>query len=126
MTVEREEIIEFLERNVNLLWLLMDGLWMWGYKLVPTILVFPALTAAFAIFFIADKTPGILIGIMVGSGWILLDIFWMISELYGITWFYTLARVAFLAAIACIIIESVSSGSYQKSFSHFRKWMLKK
>lgn len=126
---EREELINFLESNVNICWFLMDGLWMWGLKIIPTILVLPLLVATAAIFKLSAKTSVVLIGIVVGSGWILFDIFWMLSELYEMPWFYTLSRTFFLGGVVFIIYEIISSRDYKDSalkiFSHFRKFIIK-
>lgn len=115
---ERKDVLEFLERNINFLWLLMDGLWMWGLKLIPTLLVFPTIAITLVFFLYSNKTPMVLVGIIVGSSWMLLDIFWMISEFYGIAWIYTLSRIMFLIAVLFMIYESIGSKSYRDSASH--------
>lgn len=123
---ERKDMLDFLERNINFLWLLMDGLWMWKLKLIPTILVFPTLAVTIAFFIYSKKTPMILVGIIVGSSWMLLDVFWMISEFYEIAWIYTLSRIMFLIAVLFMIYESVCNKGYRDSasrtFSQFKKF----
>lgn len=123
---EQKNMLEFLERNINFLWLLMDGLWMWGLKLVPTILVFPTIAVTIAFFIYSNKTSMVLVGVIVGSSWMLLDIFWMISEFYGVVWVYTLSRVMFLIAVLFMIYESVCNKSYRDSascvISQFKKF----
>lgn len=123
---ERNNMLDFLERNINFFWLLMDGLWMWGLKLIPTLLVFPTIVITVVFFIYSAKTPMILVGIIVGSSWMLLDIFWMISEFYEVAWIYTLSRVMFLIAVLFMIYESVGNKSYRDSasraISQFRKF----
>lgn len=121
----REQKLEFHETNVTLLWFLMDGLWMMGWKVVPAILAFPASLLACLIFVYADRTPRILAIIIAGSTWLFMDVCWMIGENFRLEIFNNLSHGMFWTTFICLAYGLTKSKDYREgileTLSGFRR-----
>lgn len=126
----REKKLEFHETNITLLWFLMDGLWMMGWKIIPAILVFPAAALGCLIFLYADRTPRFLAITIAGSTWMFMDICWMIGENFEIGTFNILSHIMFWITFLCLAYSLTKSKDYRESvtevLSGFRRVRIKK
>lgn len=118
----REQKLEFYETNVTLLWFIMDGLWMMGWKIVSAILAFPASFLACLIFVYADRTPRILSVIIAGSTWLFMDVCWMIGENFELEIFSNLSYGMFWATFICLAYGLIRSKDYQEGVLETLSW----
>lgn len=126
----REKKLEFYETNVSLLWFLMDGLWMMGWKIIPAILAFPAAALGCLIFIYADRIPRFLAITIAGSTWMFMDICWMIGENFEIGIFNILSHIMFWITFLCLAYSLTKSKDYRESVTEvlagFRRMKVKK
>src|SRR3989344_3346204 len=111
----REQKLEFYETNVTLLWFLMDGLWMMGFRVLPAILAFPAVAVGCITLLYADKTPRLLAVTIAGSTWMFMDICWMIGENFQIDVFHILSRTMFWTTLVCLAYSLTKTREYRQS-----------
>lgn len=126
----KEKKLEFYETNVSLLWFLMDGLWMMGWKIMPVILSFPAVVLGCLIFIYVDRTPRFLAITIAGSTWMFMDICWMIGDNFEIGIFNILSHIMFWITFLCLAYSLTKSKDYRESvtevLSGFRRMKIKK
>lgn len=77
--VQEENKVDFLHFSF---WLLKDICWLLKWKLLATILVFPTFLLTV---YILVKTKNFISTAGIFSSWVMMNIFWMIHELYGIS-----------------------------------------
>lgn len=128
MTIEQK--LEFYETNITLLWFLMDGLWMMGWKIIPAILAFPAVVLGCIVLIYADKTPRLLGITIAGSTWMFMDICWMIGENFEIGTFNILSHIMLWITFLCLVYGCTKSKDYRESvtevLSRFRRIKINK
>lgn len=128
MGLINEKKFEFYETSTTLLWFLMDGLWMMGFKILSAIIALPAVIAACLVLIYASKTPHLL-AIVAGSTWLFMDICWMIGENFKINWLHMTSKVMFWITFLFLVYGLTKSRNYRESvfevLSGFRRFKIK-
>lgn len=105
----------FHEVNASLLWFLMDGLWMMGFKILPAIVSIPAVICGCLVLVYADKTPRLLAVTIAGSSWMFMDISWLIDEHFGIPGLKIFSHSMFWLTFICLAYSMTASKEYRES-----------
>ncbi|TSC56467.1 MAG: hypothetical protein G01um101418_326 [Parcubacteria group bacterium Gr01-1014_18] len=111
--------LNLAEQSGSVVWFLMDGLWLMKLTFWAYILIIPALVLNLTIFRYTERKASGMIVTTIINLWLLFAISWMISDLGGITVFYTVSQVCFgcmgVSIIALIISLKPATQSNQIS-----------
>jgi hypothetical protein len=109
----------------SLSWFAMDASWMLGVPEVSLTMIVPTMLSGFLLCFMEKKRSLTLINVAILS-WICMNVSWMGAELLGQQAFLNLAKGFFGAGLVFIALAVRSSRNISETFSHFKRFRIKK
>lgn len=106
-------------------WFFMDAAWMLQVREISIAMILPTMLSAVFLCYIEKRKISGLINFAILS-WICMNVSWMFSELFQNSIHLILAKIFFCVGIIFIIWAIFSSKNLSETFSHFRRFRIKK
>lgn len=123
--MEIREKLAFSETVGSILWFFMDAAWMFEISFLAKVLITPTVLVNLSGFrYTERKLTGFFVTVAMNA-WLIMNIFWMVSDLNKVDSLLIVARVMFIVGIGFLIAAIAKTGlDYQlllEMLSRFRR-----
>ena len=126
----RDKKLEMWETFGSVLWFLLDGAWMLDWRLGVTLLVAPAIFCNLLTIIYVEKLNGSLLAVLAVNSWLLMNVFWILGDMYQMGWALLWAKIAFWSGVSILLSGLVMHKSYKQYiflvFYRFRRFKFHK
>lgn len=109
----------------SLSWFAMDASWMLQVQEVSLVMILPTFLSGLILCFMEKKKPLTLINIAI-LNWICMNVSWMFSEIFSDGLYLTFAKSFLGTGLFFIGLAVYFSRNLSETFSHFKRFRLKK
>ncbi len=124
---ERSSIFskDILDTMNSFSWFLMDASWMLQAREISMMMILPTVLSGLLLCFIEKRRSLTFINIAILS-WICMNVSWMFSDIFDGDYYLLIAKSFFGIGIFFIIIALATSENISDTFSHFKRFRIKK
>ncbi len=116
---------EVLDTVNSVSWFLLDACWMLGAPTLGYFFAAPTVATGLLLLYVERRPAVTCINLAINS-WILMNLFWMMSEATSTPALLLAARVCFGLGVGFILAAVAKSENLKETFSHFRRFRLLK
>lgn len=114
----------------SIFWFFMDAAWMLEQNVLAFALIAPTTSLNLAVFRYTAKDFSSILATAAVNSWMMMNIFWMISDLAGAPKILVLSRIFFALGLTCLLLSlwknDWSKESLQKLLARFRRMRISK
>lgn len=126
----RDKKLELWETLGTIFWFLLDGAWMLGWPVITGVLLGPALFFNFLVFFYVERVGGSVLAVLAVNSWLLMNIFWIMADLYGKSTAMIYAKFMFWTGLAFLLTSLAIHRDYKQymflALYRFRRFRINK
>jgi hypothetical protein len=116
---------DLLDTINSVSWFLMDASWMLQIREMSLVMIFPTVLSGVVLCYIEKRKNVSFINFAI-MNWICMNITWMFSEIYANHTLLLISKTFLAIGIAFIALAIYSSENLTETFSHFRRFRVKK
>ena len=112
---------EVLDTINSLFWFGADASWMMESLSLSASLMVPTILTGLMLLYIEKRKSVLAINVAINC-WILMNLSWILSDIYPESMAGKSAKVFFAMGIISVIVAAATSNNLQDTFSHFRRF----